>query len=168
MSKVYVFICYEDNDIYAYTENKKYAEAFRKTRDMDMFDERTYHDSVLKTFSKKCPEKRLISYTLSSYDYQKKTPISEKIIMTKEERAYVQKIQNLEDLGSALYPSRWIEPCIFKDKYYNVLDRSGYVDLYEELWSSIYYSDAVIFNSLKPNELNIFLYYFGYTINLKG
>ena len=152
----YYFIFKTDNDeLFAYSDNKIYIKEFKKSRDMSKFriiKEYITQDAV-NDLAYNIPKKYLICKELLTKPHD--TKIS--IIMTQYE--YEGLIRESNDIFfNKIINKTCINPIIFKDDYCKALAGMGY-NIYFRIWcGDLVLND--IFKFISPDYVNIFIYYF--------
>lgn len=157
-------------DIYAFTDNKKIANNFKKTRNMKKFfckkkklDREEYNELIrhymeneLEMFEGTTKGKH---YTIETFS----------LVITRREKRTCQSMGSLI-LNENLYQYAWGSPNVFKDKYKNALKHLQYesINLYLDLGDEFdgYVEDIV--ENMFPDDFNILMDQFGPTfINYK-
>lgn len=168
MTKIKYWIYYlrdgTDNEIYAYTDNKEYAELFELDRNMSMFtcikkkigiDEinflaREYQNCYLKEMKMRIFDKSKSKWINAVYI----TTVSEYLTVT---------TASISLIESDIYEHCWYNPGIFKKNIFKALEVIEYNNVYRQITSNVYDDNETEIN-IKPDMLGIFLYYYGKTM----
>jgi hypothetical protein len=166
------WLYYLDKELYAYTDNKVYAEKFEAIRDMDKFKKEKYKISRedVNYLAKEYQELILepIEFTIDNKDTGDK--FTGELIVTRMEKITMSNI-SVQLLEEERYKHCWIlNPVIFKKKIYKALKQLMYVDSFKYISNTedlddimgIYEEDEPC--KLEPDYLGIFLRYYGNTI----
>jgi hypothetical protein len=161
----------EDSLLYAYTDNKEYAEIFKNQRDMNKF------------FVKKREiEKDEVNYLASEFtrEYLIKKDIKTKVrgigsenidytlILTKTEDYMIQSTTH-KVLMADVWVCTWLNPYIFNKKYINALNNIGFIDRYNLTTDDDSGTSKVnkMGKNIQPDYLSAFIRHYGFLLSLK-
>lgn len=157
----YWFFFNKDNDeLYAYTDDKKFYKDFKSQRNMKLFyyKKKELTRNEVRDLTNNENEKFLTEYNLK-YDNEMSKG-SMRMVITKTEKLTVMNV-SADLLSCDIYKYAWITPYIFKDDIIKSLQKIGYISCNNLINSSgENYFD--IFS--EADELGIFLRYFGNTL----
>ena len=157
----YWFFFNKDNDeLYAYTDDKKIYKDFKSQRNMKLFyyKKKELTRNEVRDLTSNENEKFLTEYNLK-YDNEMSKG-SMRMVITKTEKLTVMNV-SADLLSCDIYKYAWITPYIFKDDIIKSLQKIGYISCNDLINSSgENYFD--IFS--EADELGIFLRYFGNTL----
>ena len=155
----------EDTELYAYTDNKEFAKSFERERDMSLFNKvkkklskgelnylaREYQNCYLKKVEMKMYDKKNHIWLYGDF-----------VMSTTEHLTVTSSAIKLSECD--IYRYCWFNPYIFKDNIIKSLEILEYANIYRHNESNDYKSHKI---NLKPDELGIFLHYFGKTMKGK-
>lgn len=194
--KIYMFY-FRDNDdnrklvpfLYAYTNDKSYAERFKEFRNMNKFlcVERDLDKDQYKEFNHQYPSQQLTKTKLMTKDneFPTKKSFVEMICTWDEEKSV---ILESEDSVFMLFKDIMFNPSLFSMDIKSALFKIGFFTIYQYLYSNMYIFESLdgaeymgIFNKdsiagdfvrpvinmqdVKADQLAMFLYLYGGTIN---
>lgn len=163
--KLYKYwLYYKDNELYAYTDNKEYAEKFEEFRNMDLFTrvkKRITKDDV-NYLAMEFQGSYLMSNTYKGYNTKNKKYYNIEIITTEIESLNVgNKKVYMENAG--LYHNCVIDPYYFNNKLMVALKNIGYFSVYAVYKGIDEYPFEL--NIPKIDEISLFVYFYGNTID---
>lgn len=170
MDKIKYWFYYFDNKLYAYTDNKERAIEFEQERDMTQFKRKKKNiTKKLVNSLARDDELRylyLIKMNLNIYNKDTLRWMDGSLITTMMEKITVENVSAQLMSDTLFNLVDWnVNPSIFKHKIYKALDDIGYVHLYNQMTvitDTGEYEDGQI--KIEPDELGIFLHYFGKTM----
>ena len=160
----------DDSLLYAYTDNKEYAEIFKNQRDMEKF-----------FIKKREIEKDEVNYLAKEFtrEYLIKKEVKTKVggigsdiidytlILTKTEDYTIQSTAH-KVLMADIWISTWINPYIFKEEFVDALNNIGFVDRYN--MTNVKISNRIIDKmgeNIQPDYLSTFIRHYGFLLALK-
>lgn len=149
-----LFYTKDTGELYAYTDNKTLARAFRSTRKESIFimSEKMLSPTDLREIHDELPDTLLEPYKFEMGDTNIVLPI------TMREKLELEHVVS-QTIGVNIYLSANINPNIFTEKVQEILKRVKYVDVYNE-----YHSGKYRYPELKADYLTCFLTLYGETI----
>lgn len=163
--KYWIYYFKDTNEIYAYTDNKKYAKEFELDRNMDKFIKirKDILPEEVNYLARHYQGKYLTKAKIKIYDKKTMKWFDSFLIMTLEEEITVQN-KSVQLLYDSIYTYCWQDPYVFNEKIYKALDKLEYVNIYNQISSA--QSNCYIENEikLKPDELGIFVHYYAHTL----
>lgn len=159
--------CYgtDQYDVYAFTDSKKLAREFKKTRNMKMFfckkqklDRAAYNDLIRYYMEN---ELEMYEGTTTGEHY---TIEVFKLPITRREKRTCQSLGSLA-MNEQLYLYAWKSPRLFKDKYRKALDVIQYTGVNIYLTEGDEYNGYMedIIEEMFPDDFNILMDQFGQT-----
>lgn len=164
-------VCTEESDslLYAYTDNKEYAEIFKSQRDMNKF-----------FIKKEKISKEEVNYLANNFmrEYLIKKEINTKLkgigskiikydlILTKAEESCIQA-SACKILMVDIYTRAWTNPYIFDNEYLSILENIGYVDRFNMMstWKFKNNKDINrIGENIQPDLLSTFIREYGFLL----
>lgn len=163
--KYWIYYHKKSNSLYAYTDNKKYAKEFEKMRDMEKFDivSEEIDQNTLNYLAKNYQGKYLKKIPIKIYDMKNKLWFDSDIIVTIDESLGIQNAST-HLMYETLYKYCWDNPYIFKDKIIKALDILEYTKVYNHILNGSFYPEEDNNIKIKPDELGIFIHYYGKTL----
>lgn len=152
--KYYLFYLKKDGSLYAYTDKKILAKAFKETRDMSIFlyTEEMLTSLDLRDIHEEAPDTLLEIYTF----HIGKTELS--LSITLREKLSIEHVV-VQTLSTSIYCCASVTPEIFTDKIKKCLEEIKYVDIYKE-----YHKGMFNLTQLTPDYLTCFLHLYGNTM----
>lgn len=149
-----LFYTKDTGELYAYTDNKTLARAFRSTRKESIFimSEKMLSPSDLKEIHDELPDTLIKPYKFKMGDNDIVLPI------TMREKLAIEHVVS-QTIGVSIYLSANINPDIFTEKVQESLKKIKYVEVYKE-----YHSGKYEYPGLKADYLTCFLSLYGDTI----
>lgn len=163
--KYWIYYLKETKELYAYTDNKKFAKEFESDRDMNKFKKISCNidSEEVNGLAKYHQSKYLKKSSIKIYDKKTMKYFNSYIIITIEEEVTIQNTA-IQLMYDSIYKYCWDNPYIFKDKIIKALSVLEYVNIYNQMSLSQtgQYEDNQI--NIKPDELGIFIHYYGNTM----
>lgn len=149
-----LFYMKDTGELYAYTDNKTLARAFRSTRKESIFimSEKMLSSSDLKEIHDELPDTLIEPYKFDMYNSDIVLPI------TMREKLEIEHVVS-QTIGVSIYLSANINPAIFTKKVQESLKKVKYVEVYNE-----YHSGKYKYPELKADYLTCFLSLYGETM----
>ena len=153
------FCPYNGGNLYAYTDNMKYAKEFKKTRDMKKFHIKKYlvTSEELMNLTENYPPLYLNRYFYNTIDFSsdhiKMTKIP--LVSTKCENIMVGNIEN-SILLQKVYNFAWISPSIFTNEIQKILKDIGYTTVHRVI-RGIEKNEP----DIRIDQLSIFIHEYG-------
>lgn len=156
--KYWLYYLKENNEIYAYTDNKEYAKLFENDRDMTLFNKikKEISKNEINYLAREYQNCYLKDVSLKIFDKSKQKWFDGNIIMTGEEYLSVTSAE-IQLMEVELYQHCWDNPIKFKDKIIKALEILEYNNVYRSIVST----DENIKINIKVDPLGIFLHYYG-------
>lgn len=158
-----------DEDIYAWTDDKRLAKQFQKERNMDLFtlvkEELNYTDQRI--IGEEYTDCLLEPYEMAMYNKDKTKRFVVTFALTKEEVTTI-NVSSMSLLVKNVYGNCWQNPIIFNDKLYEALEVLEYTKIYYNIISKNMYPMENDDIHLKPDIFSIFIRNYGKTLKEYG
>lgn len=165
MKKYWIYYYKKTNELYAYTDNKKFAKEFERVRDMDKFEiiSEEIDKEMINQLAREYQNKYLKKYPIKIYDKKNLKWMDSELLVTVEESIGIQNIA-IQQMQETLYKHCWDDPYIFKKKIYDALEVLGYNKIYYTyiMAQTGMYEDTDL--NITSDELGIFIRYYGKTL----
>ena len=121
MKKYWIYYLKSTNEIYAYTDNKKYAKEFERIRDMNKFKiiQEEIDKDLINHLAREYQNNYLKKMPIKIYNKKKLEWIESEILVTMSESIGMQNIAT-QLMHETLYKYCWDDPYVFKSKIYNI------------------------------------------------
>lgn len=141
MNKYYMFYLKDNNQLYAFTNNKKLKKNFIKNRNMKKFilKKVSLTNNEMNTFLKDYINRDIIIFKGKTVDNTYNI-IDFEIPLTTKEKLIISQTRSIYRMEK-LYSSAWTHPFIFNDKYFKILLDIGYCDIANEIFHDSIFTD---------------------------
>lgn len=171
----YIYYLKEDEEetykIYAYTDEKNVMKEFDFTRDIENIfikKKKKLNRNEVNILARDYQTNIIHLYEVKAYNYNKKEFETLILPMTHIENITLENMKSNLML-TQIYQSCWLNPNVFKKDIQRVLKILRYKSLYNSITRGLEDCNENDENTnIKPDELGIFLHYFGYTMRKKG
>jgi len=161
--KYWIYYLKDEDKLYAYTDNKEYANAFELDRDMKLFKKikKVMTKDEIRYLAQEFQNSVLKEVQLDIFDKDRERWFKGTFVMTSEEYFTITLIE-VQLMESELYQHCWDNPWKFKIKIFKALEVLEYNNVYRQISATADNKPAEI--KVKPDLLGIFLRYYGNTM----